>query len=231
MAINSTNMDSEQQFIKAVKAGDTATVRDLIATDIFLADAKGEDGTSALLMAIYYGNDEIARLILDSAPTLTIHEAAAAGIIDRVDDLLESDPDLVHAYSHDGWTPLHLAVYFNRNEVAEFLIANNSDINAISRNGLGVTPLHSALANRNMVLAKLLLRKGADPHGRQTEGGYTPLHYAAANGLQEIVGILLGRGVDTTVTTNDGRTAHTLAVEKGHQTVATLLADHDASQT
>ena len=112
-------MNSELQFIEAVKAGDVATVRQLIETDIFLADAKGEDGTSALLTAIYYGKEEIARMILDSAPTLTVHEAAAAGLLDQLEDILDEYPELINDVSHDGWTPLHLAVYFNRGDVAE----------------------------------------------------------------------------------------------------------------
>ena len=216
-------MNSELQFIEAVKAGDVATVRQLIETDIFLADAKGEDGTSALLTAIYYGKEEIARMILDSAPTLTVHEAAAAGLLDQLEDILDEYPELINDVSHDGWTPLHLAVYFNRGDVAEYLIATGADVSAISNNDLGFSPLHSALANRNAQLAKILLRKGADPHARQAEGGYTPLHYAAANGLAEMTSLLLERGVDTTAETDDGRTAHALAVEKGHLTVAELL--------
>jgi ankyrin repeat protein len=217
-------MNSELQFIEAVKAGDAAMVRQLIETDIFLADAKSEDGTSALLTAIYYGREEIARLILDSAPTLTVHEAAAAGLLDQLEDILDESPELINDFSHDGWTPLHLAVYFNRGDVAEYLIATGADVKAVSRNDLGVTPLHSALANRNTPLAKILLRKGADPHGRQAGGGYTPLHYAAANGLTEMAGLLLERGVDISIETSDGRTAHALAVEKGHSAVADLLS-------
>ncbi|MEO5928417.1 MAG: ankyrin repeat domain-containing protein [Candidatus Kapaibacterium sp.] len=221
-------MNNEQKIIEAIKAGDVEQVKSLIEIDIFLADATGPDGISALLTALYHDQERIAEIILASAPTLTIHEAAAAGLKDQVESHLADLPEAVASVSHDGWTPLHLAVYFNRNAVAELLIARGADVNAISRNSLGVTPLHSALANRNSRLGMLLLRKGADPSEKQSGVGYTPLHYAAANGMADIVGVLLEREVDVAAETDDGRTALAIAREKGEKAVVALLENHGA---
>src|SRR5687768_11632714 len=99
-------MNEEQEIIASIKEGDADRVRELIETDIFLADARDANGTSALMTAIYHGREEIAQIILDSAPTLTVHEAAAAGLVDNVTEILEAEPELLDTFSHDGWTPL-----------------------------------------------------------------------------------------------------------------------------
>jgi uncharacterized protein len=214
-------MTDEQQMIEAIKAGNADKVRDLIEKDIFLADARGDDGTSALLTAIYHGEEEIIDIILESGPTLTIHEAAAAGIEDRVRELIR-DRSAINSVSHDGWTPLHLAVFFNQNQIAERLIEEGANVNALSTNSQGVSPLHSALANKNVRIAKLLLQRGADP-GAVSAAGFTPLHYVATYDLVEIGRLLLEKNIDTTVKTIDGRTPLDIAREKNSERVVRML--------
>jgi ankyrin repeat protein len=103
------------------------------------------------------------------------------------------------------------------------LLGKGASINAISRNGEKVTPLHSALANRNnAAVAQILIDHGADLTLRQS-AGMTPLHYAAANGLEAIVKNLISRGVDLFARDNDGKTAGDIAREKGCNSVAELL--------
>jgi ankyrin repeat protein len=219
-------MTDEQQMIEAIKAGNADKVRDLIEKDIFLADAKADDGTSALLTAIYHGEEEIVDVILESGPTLTIHEAAAAGIDDRVEELIKGDRSLVDSYSHDGWTPLHLAVFFNQNQIAELLIEQGANVDAVAKNQQGVTPLHSALANKNVKIAKLLLHRGADPNA-VSAAGYTPMHYVATHDLVEVGRILLERHVDIDAKTGDGRTALDIAREKGSERAVRMLTGED----
>ena len=221
-------MNLEHEMIKAVKAGNADRVRELIDEDIFLADAKGDDGTSALLTAIYHGHEEIAEIILDSAPTLTIHEAAAADVRDRLTELLAENRARASEYSHDGWTPLHLAVYFNNTDIAELLIAGGAEVDAVSENGMRVTPLHSALSNRNVRVARRLIEQGADVN-RRSAAGYAPLHYAAAGGLKEMLHLLLARGADPNARTEDGKTPRDIAVEKDQQEMALLLDSYAES--
>lgn len=215
-------MSDEQQMIEAIKAGNADKVRDLIEKDIFLADAKADDGTSALLTAIYHREEEIIDIILESGPTLTIHEAAAAGIDDRVAELIRENKGNIDSYSHDGWTPLHLAVFFNQNQIAEMLIEQGANVDAVSKNQQGVTPLHSALANRNVKIAKLLLHRGADP-SVTSAAGYTPMHYVATYDLVEIGRILLDRKVDLDAKNADGRTPLDIAREKGSERAVRML--------
>jgi ankyrin repeat protein len=66
------------------------------------------------------------------------------------------------------------------------LLEAGADVGAVSRNGLGNTPLHAATAGKHGDVALLLLTAGADGRSIDT-GGYTPLQIATENGLEAVV--------------------------------------------
>jgi ankyrin repeat protein len=102
----------------------------------------------------------------------------------------------VNAYSHDGWTPLHLASFFGHEEVAKILLARGADVNARSRSTRFAkenTPLHAAAANRQVGVAEVLIAHGADVNARDG-GGFTPLALAAGGKNDVLVVILLEKG-------------------------------------
>lgn len=216
-------MRSEQRLFAAIEAGQIDTVRELVSGDRTLVDARNTSGLSAVLVATYYGRNEIAKLLIDAGARLTIFEAAATGAQERVEQMLQKNPSAVNSFSTDGWTPLHLAVFFGRVNIVHLLHSKGADLNAVSENDQRVRPLHSALANpNNAAVAQLLIDYGADVNATQAQG-YTPLHYAASNGLESIVRNLLVRSVDENARNAEGKTARELAIEKGHSAVADLL--------
>jgi uncharacterized protein len=216
-------MRSEQRLFAAIEAGQVETVHELVSGDRTLVDARNTSGLSAILVATYYGRNEIAKLLIDAGAHLTIHEAAATGAQERLEQILQMDPSAVNSYSVDGWTPLHLAVFFGRINIVHLLHSKGADLNAVSKSDERVSPLHSALANpNNAAVAQLLIDYGADVNATQALD-YTPLHYAASNGLEGIVRNLLSRSVDSKARTIEGKTARDLALEKGHTAVADLL--------
>jgi ankyrin repeat protein len=141
-----------------IASGDVEGVRALLARDPAQAAAHDEQGVSALLRARYRWNDELVEALLEADPPLDEFDAAAFGVVDRL-----GDPA---AYSGDGFTPLHLAVFFGRLEAARTLIERGADVHAVSRNGLAVPPLQSAVAAGERELAHLLLDAGAVPDAR-----------------------------------------------------------------
>jgi ankyrin repeat protein len=216
-------MSTTQLLFSAIEEGRIETVRDLLSADSTLVNARNESGLSAILSATYRGRNDLARLLIDNGAQLDIFEAAATGTQDRLEQLLQQEPALKNSWSPDGWTPLHLAVFFGRVNIAHFLLSKGVDINVASRTDERVSPLHSALANpNNAAIAQLLIEHGADVNARQAQG-YTPLHYAATYGLESIIRSLLQRSADKTIRNADGKTAFDLAVEKGHTAVAELL--------
>ena len=218
-----------QVFLDAVKAGDVATVKVSLAADRSLVNAKSDSGESAVLLAMYYGHREVAQALLAHRPELNIHEASAVGDVECVREHLEAEPDLVNAYSHDGWTPLHLAAFFGRADAAGALIAGGADLHVLAENAQDNMPLHAAVAGRCKDVVALLLSKGADVHGR-TGSRWTPLHLAAHGGLLDIAELLLDVGADVRAVNDGGETPLAMAMGQGHQSVADLLRQRGATE-
>lgn len=209
-------------FFEAIKKGDRAVVERELAADPALARAE-EDGVSAVLLAAYYGKEELAQLLAKRKGDLTVFEAAAVGDLPQVRAHVERDASLVSAYSPDGFFPVGLAAFFRRPEVVDFLIAKGADVKAVAKNAMQVTALHSAVANGgDSRIARALVAAGADVNAKQRHG-WTPLHGAAHGGDRELVELLLARGADPDVKHQEGKTALDLARENGHEDVVTLL--------
>jgi len=214
-------MTETEELFAAVGAGDSAKVDALLAGDSDLASARNHQGLSAVLAALYCRQEDILAAILDRHPPLDLFESAALGHRELLGELLDSG-DEIAAWSSDGFSPLHLAAFFGRTATVRMLLDRGAPVDRHSRNGMKVTPLHSAAAGRHAGIGALLLAAGADPNARQ-QGGFVPLHAAAQNGDLPLVRALLDHGADRDAADDDGRTPAALAGEKGHLEVVALL--------
>jgi ankyrin repeat protein len=215
------------EFFGAVKQGDAMKVAAMIKEDPSLLADKDEQGLGPYTVARYSRQDEVSRLLLEKGVELDIFAACLAGVSERVVDLLAADRGLVNSYSHDGWTPLHLAAFFGRPEIAEILLANGADVDARSKNQMRNTPLHAAVAGKRTDIASVLLNHGAEVNATQ-HGGWTPLHAAAQNGDVELARLLISLGADVKARAENNQTALDLALTKGHPAVVELLEQHGA---
>jgi ankyrin repeat protein len=160
---------------------------------------------SEALEALYTGDAEKARELLPPDDGLSVFEAAAFGRLDALGRILDDDPRQATAFSHDGFTALHLAVFGGQEEAARLLLDRGADPNALSTNeNVRVPPLGTAAFVRSVPLARLLLDSGADVNGRG-EGGFTALHSAAQNGDEALARLLLERGADSSLATDDDK--------------------------
>ena len=212
-----------KEFFDAIKQGDMAQVERLLMQDPVLIHAR-ENGLSPILVAAYHHEPQIASFLADKTVAINIFEAAATGKINNVIRLLARDPNLVNAYSEDGFSPLGLACFFGHYDVAEYLVKAGASLNSRSHNRLKAAPLQSATARGHRKIAKMLLERGADPNIRE-QGGFTPLHAAAQNGDEELIRVLLYGGADLTIASNNGKTALDLAIEAGHEKATLLLGE------
>lgn len=218
-------MDPLHQLIAAVKLPDPAAVGKLLREHPGLVNARDETGDSILLMSLYGNHPEVRDLILAAGPEISIFEAAALGDLGRLRSRLAGFPELAHAFSHDGFTALHLAAFFGHEECARALLDADADPNAVSRNQTYArlsTPLHSAAASGRVNVVRLLLDRGSAVDARQ-EGGFTALHAAASAGDADLAVTLLRSGADPGLRADDHRTALDIAREKGHAAVERLL--------
>lgn len=213
------------QFLEAVKKGDRAAVDQMLDADPSLASAKDASGTSAVLLAHYYGKADVAAALLSRGPALDVFEAATAGDATRVTALVDADRSLVDAVAQDGYSPLGLASFFKRRDVVKALLERGAKPSVPSRDQ-GFTPLHSAVAtdagSADREIVRLLLEAGADPNATSREGG-TPLHTAAFTGDLEIAEMLLAHGADPNATDAKSLTALDIARDRRNVEVAALL--------
>ena len=216
------------EMLKAASGGDVSRVKELLERDPRLLSARDMLGNTALILAVDSGHREVAELLLRSGVRPDIYEAAAIGETELVAELAGEDASALDSYSPEGFTPLALAAHFGHEETVELLLARGANVNAVSKNELGVMPLHAALYGRKVEVAKLLLAHGADVTARRggknfPRAGWTALHYAAGYGLVELIAPFLERGADVNARDDEGRTPLRVAVEGGQARAAEIF--------
>lgn len=178
-------------------------------------------GVTALMMALYYGKQEIARAIANTRE-MNPFEATALGDVVQVQMALKRAPVSVDDVSTDGFTMLGFAAFFGHDAIVEILLHSGANPNKKSENSLGVLPLHSALAGDHQSVSRLLIEHETDINA-SSGAGWTPLHYAAHNGDVETTELLLSKGANITALA-EGKTPANLATEGGYDDIAALLS-------
>jgi ankyrin repeat protein len=211
-----------ETFFRLIKQGEIEQVKACLDEDASLSNSQDEEGNSAVLLAAYYQQPAIARLLAKYGASLSIFEASAIGAIDEVRKWIEQDRSLVDAFAPDGFHPLGLASFFGYPEVVDVLLAEGAQVNLPANNLTRVTPLHSAVAGRNERVVHSLLENNADANAIQA-GGFTPLHAAAQNGDLAIIRMLLAANADVNARDAEGKTALAFATAEDHQEAVELL--------
>ena len=169
---------------------------------------------SDALQALYAGERARALRLLADDDELSIFDAAAFGKTDRVRQILEEDLAQARAFSQDGFTALHLAIFGHQESAALLLIEQGADLDALSTGEIArVPPLGTAVFVRSAPLARLLLDAGADVNGRFADGSVA-LHSAAISGDEELIGLLLQRGADRSITNHRGHRPYDVAKDE-----------------
>lgn len=211
-----------QQLLEAIQIDNLEEVKEMIRENPELLNLRSQTGQSPVLTAIYNGASHSLDFLLENKIPLDLFEAAATGEYSKVKELVESNPNLVSEYAHDGFTALGLASYLGHKDIVEYLIEKGADINSASKNSMKVMPLHSAVATNKVDIVELLLKNGAKVNAKQ-DSGWTPLHEAAMNGQLEMVQLLIRYGADITLKKDDGETVLDVALRQDHKEVAEML--------
>ena len=213
---------STEALEKAVAGNDLQAVRAALVANPALALARTSAGVSALMLALYQGRELIAIEMAKQADALPLFEASALGRLDRVRELLAEDSTAAAAWSADGFQALHLAAFFARLPVLDYLLEQGADPNVRAQQPAAMTALHSAAASRQAELVARLLEAGADPNLQQG-GGFTALMSAALHGNVAMIEHLLRAGARRELRADDGRSALDMAEQNGHQAAVALL--------
>jgi hypothetical protein len=68
---------------------------------------------------------EMAQFLIERGAAVDVHSAARLGLFEKLQELVDSEPALVHARGEGGQTPLHFACGV---EIAQFLLDRGADI-------------------------------------------------------------------------------------------------------
>lgn len=129
----------------ACAMGDRPRVEALLRDDPALVSAYSADGFPALGLAIFFGQPDIARLLIERGADVS---ASAR------------NPQQV--------APIHAAAAVRDHQTMRLLLDRGADANA--RQQQGVTALHGAASRGDVEMAKMLLAAGADPESRSDDG-------------------------------------------------------------
>jgi ankyrin repeat protein len=151
-------------FFDAAAVGNVTVVRSLLTADRASVDDRGPDGYTALHLAAYFGQLEVARLLLGRG----------------------ADPNAV-TLNGARVTPLHSAVTAKHRDTASLLLALGASPNAVQRGGF--TALHIASRDGDEAIVDMLLLRGADAT-RASDDGKTSIDLAVENGHAALAGLL-----------------------------------------
>jgi len=213
---------SIEQVEEYIATADLTGLEQLLAQNPKLATALTSQRVSPLMLSCYYKKPNVTELLLKYTGELTVFEAAAAGKLDLIANLVYDSPNSLDDYADDGFTPLGLACYFGHYDVARYLVLKGADVNRPSNNGFQVYPLHSACAGNYTQIARMLVENGALVNVKQ-QAGATPLHSAAQNGNLELLILLLENGAEINTRMEGGKLPADLAREKGFDEIAEIL--------
>ncbi len=141
----------------------------------------------------------------------TLHEAASAGDLSRVKELLHKGYD-VNDLDEKGYTPLRCAINAGNDTMIKFLLNHpNIDVNLPSSKD-GWTPLHCAVEKGHIALVNFLLELHVNINAVDVNG-FTPLHLTILYKRVEIAQLLLKAQADVTITGKNGETPLDQALE------------------
>jgi ankyrin repeat protein len=173
----------EAGLFKAVRANDTAVLNAFFDTGIS-PNVMNDKGETLLTFAIQYSEPKTVNALLEKA------------------DINQQDKN--------GNAPLHLALYKNKEDIFDRLLAKNANVNVggLDSKTKNQTPLYLAVIKSREDLVQKLLERGADPNIADSTG-YVALGEACTGiGVNAaIVKLLLDKGANPNYQEPSGATA------------------------
>jgi uncharacterized protein len=224
-----------EQLIRAIIRGETATVESLLAQG---ADANttggvtpvGESNT-ALMWAATEGYLDIVNLLLKHKAEVGVKNvanytalmyAAESNYRNVVSVLLDQgDQSLsIHDRNHYGETVLMTMARHGETDLVQRLVSLGAEVNAT--NNIGDTALYLAVDSGHVYTVKALIDLGGQTN-TENLGGWTPLMMASARGDLETMAVLLENGADFRPQNRWGATALSEARKSFRSSQATEL--------
>ena len=223
-------------LVDAVRRGDTAAVRSLLAARVDVNAAQG-DGATALHWAVYVNDVDTTALLIGAGaqvnrpnnygvtPLGLASQNGSAAIIQQLVSAGADPNDPQHAVNA-GETPLMHAARSGHVDAVHGLLAAGADINA-TETWNGQSALMWAAIEGHVPVVQALIDQGADIRAHSNSGA-TPFMFAVRKGSRPAVRVLLAAGGDVNEQRPDGASPLLMAVINGHEDLVDLLLDEGA---
>ena len=123
------NYGGMQALLAAIQRTDRKTVDILLQAGADInARARSSDMTGAGgIGALDECTPEMASFLIERGALVDVHAAARLGMMERLEELVNAEPNLVNARGYNGQTPLHFA---STVEIAAYLVERGAEIDA-----------------------------------------------------------------------------------------------------
>jgi len=213
-------------FRRAVIAGDANAVAGFLSKDPALLYARDAQGQSVYLLACYAQRTNVMTLFESKGLVLDAYEAAGAGKIDRLTEILRTAPGLVRTPNLAGDTPMHVAALCGQSAAIDNMITFGPNFAQPSAKRKNATVAHIGVASPNQPAAEAIafatIGNGMLVSISTTDGD-SILHCAARAGYPRVVRLLLQKGADASARNAAGQTPLDCALSGGHAEAAALL--------
>ena len=213
--------------------GDLAKVKELLAKDPALVNAKGRNEKAPLHWAAQGGHLEVVKYLIAKGGAVNepniqketpLVYAAEGGHLKVAELLIARGADVNLKTSLEA-VPIHYALWAGKTEVFKLLLKKGADVK-LSR-GEGFTMLHEAAGGESLEIVDLLLKKGLAVD-QKTSLGATPLHFASRHGSPQIVSLLIKKGAAVNAISENGLWPLDLAAKRGNAEIAAMLLNAGA---
>lgn len=178
--------DPPPSIHRAVRDDNTLALRQWLAKDIALINARDADGMTPLQIAVAKNKKRAFDFLIASGANVHLATGPSNMKIDR------EDGAFAFREPRAQWTALHLAAFASRLQMAKVLISKGARVGL--PNDFGESPLYLAAKEGHVGMIRLLVAHGADINQSPKKGGFTPLMAAAFNGHNEAGQMLVANG-------------------------------------
>lgn len=187
-------------------------------------EAKTVHGATPLVTAAFYGKKDIveclksngAKIDVDSKEGEVLAKSAIkANRTESYDELVKAGAD-VNMTDENGKTMLQAAVEKNDIKTVEMLLKDGANVNVLCKykESSNVTPLMTAVIDKNEAVVKSLLKANADLDVKENNLGLTALQIAIIQGNEDIAADLIFNGANINALSNNGFTAADFALAR-----------------
>ena len=158
-------------------------------------------------------------IVMSSATTTSLHDAASSGDLRAFKSILNNAPagsKILSERNSDGKTPIMLAASNGQYSILDFVFANGLRGKSLLdlQTADGGSALMSAAAHGETEATHVLAKMGADINAADTDG-WTALHFAAAAGEPAACQVLVSAGADINKRNKDNDTPLMIAEKLG----------------